>query len=105
MLEQNSNVNLLAGINISEFDKTVLEIGTIIEDLQKNLSEIEIAMLNAKDCYQSESAKSFFESFDSFKPNFELFMTNVKIYENDLKKVKFRFLNIDEDVVKILKDK
>lgn len=95
MFESLSDNNIVSGINFSEFDKTVLEIAEIAEELQKLFSRAEVTMLNAEDCYHSESANRLFDSFDAFKTNFDVVVANVKTYEFDLAKVKTNFISID----------
>lgn len=95
MFSNLSDTRVTSGLNISEFDKTVLEIDEIANQLQKLFSEAEIVMLNARDSYYSETANRFFESFDTFKTNFDVVVANVKTCESDLIKVKSNFLSLD----------
>ena len=95
MFESLTDKDIVSGINISEFNKTILEIDEIAENLRNLFSKAEVAMLNAKDCYASESADRLFESFDTFKTNFDVVVANVKTYENDLIKVRENFTSVD----------
>ena len=95
MFDALSDNDIVSGINLSEFNKTVLEIDEIAENLRKLFSQAEVLMLNAKDCYSSESADKLFESFDAFKTNFDVAVANVKTYESDLIKVRENFTNVD----------
>lgn len=95
MFDSLSDTKVTSGINISEFDKTVLEIDEIANRLQELFAKAEVAMFNARDFYYSEAAIKFFERFDAFKTNFDVVVANIKTCESDLLKVKNNFTSFD----------
>jgi len=82
------NTDISQGVNDANIDSAVLSLNNIIDEITKNMNDIDMIIYNLDGYLEGEILDTIKKEYDTFRKQYEILIDNLNSYPQDLMNVK-----------------